>query len=101
MKWPGVESRFDENHDLLLARFALGAYLGEGRGEVEFFYNHRHDTFAGGLQFGFSGDGPAGFVGVRAQYRLTGPWGVYGELAVGNNTSTLLGITYVVPKEVQ
>ena len=99
VKWPGVASRFDEHQSLLLTRFALGAYLGKGRGEVAFFYDQRHDTFAGGIRVGLSGDGSAGFAGVRGQYRFSTAWGLFAEVAVGNNTSSLVGITYMGPKE--
>jgi len=98
VKWPGDASRFAEPHGLLLARFALGVYLGKGRGEIELYYNHRHDTFAGGIQFQVSGDGPAGFAGVRARYSLTSWLGLFGDVAIGNNFTAFMGVTLSGPK---
>lgn len=51
----------------VMARIGVGAYLGRGQGEVELYYDHRRDTFAGGMLLPGIPAGYAGFVGLRAE----------------------------------
>ncbi len=78
----------DDNADLapqLLLRFGFGSYLGrpEGvHGEVELFYEHRRDGFAGGLGLSRSG-GWFGHFGVAAALLHPGGWGLTGQVEAG------------------
>jgi hypothetical protein len=54
----------DDSTDELLARAAFGVYWGYARGESYFAYDHRRDTFAGGLRMGGR---PAGYLGFLEQ----------------------------------
>jgi len=77
---------------LLLGGFAWGAYLGR-RGEVALFYDHRRDHLAGGLFTGRA-SGFVGSFGVGAQLAVAGPWGVRGEVQVGNAWVGTLALRY-------
>jgi hypothetical protein len=68
--------------ELLLVRSSVGAYLGQGRGEVELSYDHRRDTLAGGLLLPGIPAGIAGFLGARMQL-FFGDWGVQTEVQAG------------------
>jgi hypothetical protein len=76
-----------DGNELLLARFACGAYLGrrggEG-GEVALTYDHRHDGFAAGLKLRGLASGVAGHFGARGFWFFDSSWGVLGEVAVGS-----------------
>jgi hypothetical protein len=66
---------------LLLAHVGFGMYLGNRNddrkgGEVQVYYDHRHDGFAGGLKVNGLGSGVAGHFGVLANYQLSPAWGV-------------------------
>jgi hypothetical protein len=66
---------------LLLAQVGFGLYLGnradrQTGGEVQLYYNHRHDGFASGLKVNGLGSGPAGHFGILGSYRLSPEWGV-------------------------
>jgi hypothetical protein len=66
---------------LLLAHVGFGMYLGnradrQTGGEVQIYYNHRHDGFAGGLKVNGLGSGPAGHFGILGSYQLSPEWGV-------------------------
>jgi len=66
---------------LLLAHVGFGLYLGnrgdrQTGGEVQLYYDHRHDGFAGGLKVNGLGSGPAGHFGILGSYQLTPEWGV-------------------------
>ena len=69
-------------------------YLGHGAGEVAFFYDHRHDTRAGGLQLRVSGDGPAGAVGLRGRHRVTDGWSLTWDVTRGAHWVVGLGLTW-------
>lgn len=73
----------DDSDELLLLRWGFGAYLGKGRGEVLAYYEHRRDTYAGGLLLA-RGGGYAGFLGGRAHYFLTPQLGVGADVQVGS-----------------
>jgi hypothetical protein len=71
---------------LLLAHVGFGIYIGnrgsgdpavrQTGGEVQLYYNHRHDGFAAGLKVNGLGSGPAGHFGILGSYQLTPEWGV-------------------------
>jgi hypothetical protein len=72
---------------VLLARFGFGIYLGAEsapRGELRWYYDHRHDEFAGGTHQAFVGI--AGHVGMDAQVYLTEQLGLRSELELGGGT---------------
>jgi hypothetical protein len=68
--------------DLPLARAGYGVAL--ARGEVELYYEHRHDDFSGGLGTGQQFDGPYGHVGARLMTYLSQTWGLEAELEAGS-----------------
>jgi hypothetical protein len=73
---------------MLLARFAYGLYLGRPgssvRGEASIYYDHRRDTFAGGISPGPGpGSGFAGFFGAAGLLHLGPRWGARLELEQG------------------
>lgn len=64
---------------LLLQRFAFGAYVGDqrhGGGEWSFFYDHRHDGYAGGLLMPGLGSGAAGHLGIEGLHYFDEHWGI-------------------------
>lgn len=67
--------------DLPLARAGYGMTL--GRGEVEVFYDHRHDEFTGGLGTSGSFDGPYGHFGAEGFYYMGDRWGLELQLEAG------------------
>jgi hypothetical protein len=76
-----------EGNELLLARFAFGAYLGhEGypRGEAALYYDHRHDGFAAGLKMTGLGSGVAGHFGMEGRLYLDPQWGLLLDAQVGS-----------------
>ncbi len=81
-----------EKGGLLLARFAYGAYIGR-RGEAQLYYDHRRDSFAGGIA-AYRAAGFVGSVGAMADVRIAGRWGVHAELEIGSAWVTSLGLRY-------
>lgn len=64
---PSVSS----NEDLLLLRFGVGAYIGNREpcgGEVQLYYDHRHDGYAQGLLIAGLGSGVLGHFGLEGEY---------------------------------
>jgi hypothetical protein len=64
---PSVSS----NEDLLLARFGVGTYLGKQDpcgGEIQLYYDHRHDGYAAGLLMPGLGSGVLGHIGLEGEY---------------------------------
>jgi hypothetical protein len=83
---------------LLLARVGFGLYLGHrggarAGGEVQVYYDHRHDGFAGGLEVNGLGSGPAGHFGLLASYQLTRLWGL--RLRAEAGSAYTLGLDWV------
>lgn len=69
------------NTSLLLMRMGFGVYFGNRSfnsmgGEVEGYYDHRHDGFVGGLKVRGLGSGALGHFGVRAKFRASPTWGL-------------------------
>ncbi len=83
---PGVSAT--DTSSLLLAHAGFGMYLGQRSGglggELELYYDHRHDGFAGGLRARGLGSGVAGHFGVRSQYALSPRWGLRAEAQAGS-----------------
>jgi hypothetical protein len=84
---------------LLLAGMGFGLYLGHpgtevGGGEVEVYYDHRHDGFAGGLEMNGIGSGVLGHFGLRGDYQLDQRWGVRARAEAGS--AFVLGLDLVV-----
>jgi len=83
---------------LLLAHAGFGMYLGNRAGdgtggEVELYYDHRHDGYAGGLKVNGLGSGPAGHFGLRGNYQLSPRWGVRAHGEAGS--AYVLGLDVV------
>jgi hypothetical protein len=81
-------------NDLLLARFEYGVYLGDGRGEVALFYDHRREVFAGGLALPRGGNGFVGHFGAAGWLAVSGRWGLAAELAAGSAYVGKLAVRY-------
>ncbi|WP_284663999.1 hypothetical protein [Myxococcus sp. SDU36] len=81
--YPGAVS--DGNlHEQLLFTFGYGVWLGRGgpfRGEAMLYYDHRKDSFAGGIRS--RGGGIVGAFGLRGRALLTDDWGVAAEVQGG------------------
>ncbi|MEM9694542.1 MAG: hypothetical protein AAGA56_18480 [Myxococcota bacterium] len=86
----------NDNETLLLSRFAHGVYIGRPDrppyGEASYFYDHRHDTYAGGLN-GIAIGAP-GFFGLDARVYATHNWGIRADIAAG--AATLGGLSLLV-----
>jgi hypothetical protein len=67
------------------------------RGEVQIYYDHRHDEVVGGLGLGSTFDGPYGHFGAQASYWLTDRWGVEAQLEVGSVYTTRLSLQWGLP----
>jgi hypothetical protein len=83
---------------LLLARVGFGLYLGnqgdqQAGGEVQLYYDHRHDGFAGGLKVNGLGSGPAGHFGLLANYQLSSLVGL--RLRAEAGSAYILGLDWV------
>ncbi|MEZ4445307.1 MAG: hypothetical protein R3B72_39910 [Polyangiaceae bacterium] len=75
-----------DTETILLMRFAHGVYIGDPKrppyGEIQNYYDHRHDTFAGGLT-GFA-IGIPGYFGFDGFAYFDDHWGLRGHLEVGS-----------------
>jgi hypothetical protein len=93
---PGVDAR--DTSSLLLAHAGFGTYLGSAStpasGELELYYDHRHDGFAGGLKVRGLGSGAAGHFGLRGQAAFGPSWGLRAEAQVGS--AWVLGLSAVL-----
>lgn len=81
-----------EKGGLLLGRFAYGRYLGK-RGEAQVYYDHRRDSFAGGIA-AYRAAGFVGSVGALVDLRLAGRWAARAELEIGSAWVTSIGLRY-------
>lgn len=82
--------------DELLGRFAYGFYLGQGRGEWSFFYDHRKDDYAAGLSLDSGTNGPIGHVGLDGLFYIMDAWGVRASFEVGSAYIAGASIVYRV-----
>jgi hypothetical protein len=95
---PGVDTTTTTS--LLLAHVGFGVYVGNRApsaagptgGEIELYYDHRHDGFAGGLKMPGLGSGPAGHLGLLGTYQVTPRWGVRAQSEVGSAWTLGLGL---------
>ena len=76
----------------LMARGTLGAYLGDGNGEVTLYYDHRRDTLAGGLHGGGVSAALLGFVGASATWFPTRNVGATATVELGSALLAGLGV---------
>lgn len=86
-----------EHEELLLARFASGAYLGRARGgagEIALEYDHRHDDFAAGLKMPGLGSGPAGHFGLRFLWVAPSGWGLRADVTAGSAWVTGVSLVF-------
>jgi hypothetical protein len=82
---PGEDQSDDTS--LLLAHFGFGMYLGDAAmqgGELELYYDHRHDGFAAGLKVNGLGSGVAGHFGLRGSYTIGPEWAVSAMTEIGS-----------------
>jgi hypothetical protein len=92
---PGADETTDTT--LLLAHFGFGMYLGDPSvrgGEVELYYDHRHDGFAAGLKTGGLVSGVAGHFGLRGSYTLTPEWALSALTEVGSAWTLGMNVTW-------
>jgi hypothetical protein len=85
-QWSRFQGFPDDALDELLFRTAFGVYLGRGQpfeGEARIAYDHRRDTFAGGLRMAGIGAGYLGFLEQRTEFYL-GALGGALELSYGS-----------------
>jgi hypothetical protein len=84
-QWTRIEGLATNGNDELLLRSAFGVYLGRGRfhGEALLAYDHRRDTFAGGLLPGGIVAGYLGFLEQRTDF-FFGHLGVRTQLKYGS-----------------
>lgn len=80
--------------ELLLLRWGFGAYLGKGRGEVEAYYDHRRDTYAGGALLDRGRSGYAGFVGAKGNWFFTDRIGVQADVQLGSALITGVSVLF-------
>lgn len=93
---PGLSLGTDVEQ-LLLARFAFGAYLGnqdERGGEASVYYDHRHDGYTAGLRLTGLGSGVAGHFGLSANWYFDESWGVAARAEVGSAYLTGLSLVF-------
>lgn len=78
---------------LLLMGFGYGFYVGQWS-EVELYYNHRRDQFAGGILLPGAPAGFAGHFGLRGHWGITKNWGITADGAWGSSYVGSLALTY-------
>ncbi len=99
---PGVDNT--DATSLLLAHMGFGIYLGNRQagaergpgGELELYYDHRHDGLVGGLKVRGLGSGPAGHFGARLAYQLSERFGAYAQTELGSAWTLGLGLSIQV-----
>jgi hypothetical protein len=88
---PGVRAL--NASSLLLAHAGFGVYV-RRCAELELYYDHRHDGFAGGLTANGLGSGVAGHFGLRGRARVSPSWGLEAEAQIGS--AWVLGLAAVL-----
>jgi hypothetical protein len=78
---------------LLLARNAIGVYLGQGRGELAFSYDQRRDDLVGGF-FAGRAAGFLGHVGAELQLRVRRGLALRVSAEVGTALLTTVALRY-------
>lgn len=92
-----LDPSVSDSAKLLLGWFGFGMYLGDdpnGYGEVELYYDHRHDGYVAGLKLGGVGSGPAGHFGLRGEYGIWKGLGVGARVEAGSALTTHLSLIY-------
>lgn len=84
-QWTRIDGLPSDGNDELLLRSAFGVYLGRGKvhGEALVAYDHRRDTYAGGLRMAGIAAGYLGFLEQRSEL-FFGRIGVRTELKYGS-----------------
>jgi len=77
----------------LLARTSFGIYLHEARGELQLYYDHRRDDFAGGFAVR-PANGFVGHVGTSWHYFLWDDFALAADLEYGSAVVARTGIMY-------
>ena len=77
-----------QNSGMTLGGFGFGVYLGRNT-ELELYYNHRRDGFAGGISpresgRGAQGSGFLGHVGARLALPMTQTWSLIADTQLGS-----------------
>ncbi|MFW5967084.1 MAG: hypothetical protein ACOCV2_06175 [Persicimonas sp.] len=94
----GEETQLGEDFSsLLLMRTAFGLYFdppGTPYGELELYYDHRHDDFAAGSSFNTTLDGVMGHGGLEGFYYPGRHWGLFADLQAGSAYLALAGFTF-------
>jgi len=92
---PGTQAH--DASSMLLLRMGFGLYLGRAAGllptgapasnagELEFYYDHRRDGFAGGLKTTGPISGFAGHLGLSGEYRFSEAWGLRALAEAGSH----------------
>nr|MDA3863835.1 hypothetical protein [Deltaproteobacteria bacterium] len=86
-----------KTRDFLIFSYGFGWYLGDARNnhaEMVFYYNHRQDNYAGGMELKISGYGVAGYAGLKTRYFFSQNWGVYSDFHYGGGLGINLGLIY-------
>jgi hypothetical protein len=96
---PGVDAI--DSTSLLLAHMGVGIYFGhrseidrERGGELELYYDHRHDGFAGGLKTPGIPSGVLGHFGLGGEYLFSPRWGLRADTEIGS--AWLAGVSAVL-----
>jgi hypothetical protein len=92
---PGADAT--DSSGMLLLHVGFGVYLGRwstapssqgalaSGGELELYYDHRRDGFAGGIETRGATSGFAGHVGLTADWYFTSDWGLRALGELGSN----------------
>ncbi|MGM0557824.1 MAG: hypothetical protein ACQEVA_15675 [Myxococcota bacterium] len=82
-------------NSLLLGGFGFGLYhdVGNPGGEVRLYYDHRHDTYAGGAHLSDLGGGVPGYFGIETHFDF-GHWGIGADLKAGSAYIGGLNVRY-------
>ncbi|MGM0598138.1 MAG: hypothetical protein ACQES9_13985 [Myxococcota bacterium] len=99
VKYNSGETYFSQGNtkDFLIFSYGFGWYLGDSRNnhaEMIIYYNHRQDNYAGGMELKVSGDGVAGYAGLKTRYFFSRDWGVYSDLHYGGGLGIGFGVIY-------
>jgi hypothetical protein len=86
-----------QTDSLLIARSAFGVYLGTQKraaGEVQLYYDHRHDGWTEGLLAEGLGSGVLGHAGLSGHFELSERWAATAQVEVGSAWLYGLGIRF-------
>jgi hypothetical protein len=86
-----------QTDSLLIARSAFGVYLGSvdrAAGEVQLYYDHRHDGWTEGMLAEGLGSGVLGHAGLSGHFDVSKHWAVTADLEVGSAWLYGLGVRF-------